>query len=282
MKNLVITLAFALSLSFSGNIFGQSTTESPKDTVSKTPNSSEYFELVDVLPEFMGGEEARIKFLRENVKYPASALEKGIQGTVYLSFVVEKDGSISNVKVVRGVSKVLDKEAKRVISMMPKWKPGMQEGKPVRVLFNMPIKFTAKKNTIVSPKDQKVDEKAEMIIPNNVQKDDTIEGEGIFVSVEVPAEFPGGEEARFKFLIQNINYPLAAKERNEQGTVWVKFVIEKDGSISNATIVRGVSPLLDAEALRVVHRMPKWKPATQKGKEVRVWYNMPFKFSLQG
>ena len=96
------------------------------------------------MPQFPGGEAARFKYMMENVIYPETAKEQGIQGTVYVSFIVEKDGSITNTKVKRGVEKSLDKEALRVVSTMPKWSPGTQEGKSVRVQFNMPISFKLK------------------------------------------------------------------------------------------------------------------------------------------
>jgi protein TonB len=82
-----------------------------------------------------------MKFLSENIKYPVIAQENGIQGRVICNFVVERDGSITDVQVVRGVDPSLDKEAVRVIQSMPKWKPGMQRGKPVRVRFTLPVVF---------------------------------------------------------------------------------------------------------------------------------------------
>ena len=97
------------------------------------------------MPQFAGGDEARIKYMIENVKYPEAAMKQGKQGTVYVSFVVEKDGSITNTKVIRGVENSLDAEAFRVVSAMPKWKPGTDKGKPVRVQFNMPIQFKLSK-----------------------------------------------------------------------------------------------------------------------------------------
>lgn len=102
----------------------------------------EIFTVVEDEPSFPGGDEARIRFLQENIKYPQMARESGIQGTVYVTFVVEPDGSVSNVRVLRGIGGGCDEEAIRVINAMPKWNPGKQRGKPVRVQFNMPIKFT--------------------------------------------------------------------------------------------------------------------------------------------
>ncbi len=102
----------------------------------------EIFMIVEQEPAYQGGDEARLNFLRNNVKYPQMAREAGIQGTVYVGFVVEKDGSIAQVKILRGIGGGCDEEAVRVTKMMPKWKPGKQRGKEVRVSYQMPIKFT--------------------------------------------------------------------------------------------------------------------------------------------
>jgi TonB family protein len=102
---------------------------------------SEIFTVVEQSPEFPGGETERIKFLQLNIKYPHEARIAAIQGTVYLTFVVEKDGNISDVRVLRGIGAGCDEEALRVIRLMPKWKPGKQRGKPVRVQMTIPIKF---------------------------------------------------------------------------------------------------------------------------------------------
>jgi len=100
------------------------------------------FTVVESMPEFPGGKSALMKYLAQNIKYPPYAKEAGIQGRVFINFVVEKDGSITNVKVLRGIGGGCDEEAVRVVKAMPKWKPGMQRGKPVRVSFNLPVKFT--------------------------------------------------------------------------------------------------------------------------------------------
>jgi len=99
------------------------------------------FVIVESMPSFPGGEVARIKYLNKNIKYPNLSRESGIQGRVFLTFVVEKDGSISNVKILRGIGGGCDEEAIRVIQNMPKWIPGKQRNIPVRVQFNMPIRF---------------------------------------------------------------------------------------------------------------------------------------------
>lgn len=105
--------------------------------------------------------------------------------------------------------------------------------------------------------------------------------EQIFVAVEQPAEFPGGQAALMKWLSNNIRYPEAAQQNDIQGRVVVKFVVEKDGSIGHAEILRGVDKDLDREALRVVKKMPKWQPGKNNGQAVRSYFNLPVTFKLQ-
>jgi protein TonB len=104
-------------------------------------NEQQIFMVVETAPAFPGGDGARQKFLQDNIKYPQMARERGIQGTVYVGYVIERDGSVSNVKILRGIGGGCDEEALRVVMNMPRWEPGKQRGKPVRVQFNMPIIF---------------------------------------------------------------------------------------------------------------------------------------------
>lgn len=107
------------------------------------------------------------------------------------------------------------------------------------------------------------------------------EPEKIFVAVEQPAEFPGGMPALMKWLNNNIRYPEAAQQNDIQGRVIVKFIVEKDGSIGNVTIAKGVDKDLDREAIRVVKKMPKWQPGKNNGQAVRSYFNLPVTFRLQ-
>ncbi|MGC9330639.1 MAG: energy transducer TonB [Bacteroidales bacterium] len=99
------------------------------------------FAVVEKKPEFPGGDVALLKYLTENTKYPEIAKENGIEGKVYVQFVIDKNGNVTNVTIVRSVDPYLDKEAKRVVSQLPAWKPGHQRGKPVPVTYIVPINF---------------------------------------------------------------------------------------------------------------------------------------------
>lgn len=117
--------------------------EKGKIAVEK-PKEEKPFTTVEQMPSFPGGQEAMMKFIADNLKYPVPAQEAGIQGRVTIRFVVTKDGNISDVTVVRGIDKLCDNEAVRVVKAMPKWNPGKQNGRAVAVYFNLPVVFRLK------------------------------------------------------------------------------------------------------------------------------------------
>lgn len=113
----------------------------PVEVTEKKVVEQEIFTVVEDQPSFPGGEAARMQYLQKNIEYPQMARESGIEGTVFVTFVVETDGTVTQVRILRGIGGGCDEEALRVVRNMPKWKPGKQRGRPVRVQFNMPIRF---------------------------------------------------------------------------------------------------------------------------------------------
>ena len=110
------------------------------------------YKKVGKMPSYPGGDEARIKFMLENIKYPAEAMKNNVQGKVFVQYIVRADGSITDVKILRGIGGGCDDEAMRVIKLMPKWNPGMDKGKPVDVEFVMPINFALDSHPKEEPK----------------------------------------------------------------------------------------------------------------------------------
>ena len=108
---------------------------------SKRIANDKVLEKAEVMPQFPGGDQAMMKFVAENVQYPQEARDKEISGRVMVGFIVEKDGSVNEVKVMKGIGGGCDEEAVRVVKAMPKWKPGKDKGKPVRVSYMMPFTF---------------------------------------------------------------------------------------------------------------------------------------------
>lgn len=248
--------------------------------------SDQVFTVVEVMPEFPGGQGALLQFLARSVKYPVIAQENGIQGRVTASFIVEKDGSISDIEVIRGVDPSLDKEAVRVLSQMPNWKPGTQRGKEVAVKYTVPVTFRLQGNDNNKPApsgDQKEDDNGIIVVGYGEQKaTESVDASNqVFVMVEKMPQFPGGEDALSRFIAKTVQYPIAAQQNGIQGRVICSFIINPDGSISDAEVTQGVDPSLDKEALRVINQMPKWTPGMQRGKAVKVKYTTPVTFRLQ-
>ncbi|WP_276348284.1 M56 family metallopeptidase [Daejeonella sp. JGW-45] len=217
----------------------------------------------DKLPEFPGGIKAWGEYLIKTLKYPAEAKKNNVQGRVIVSFTVDKDGSIQDVKVLRGIGSGADEEAIRVVAQSPKWIPGTINGEPARVSYTMPINFglgsgqspnTAKSGTTTDIKD--------------------------FSTVEVLPEFAGGMAGWGKYMQANLKYPEEAKKARVTGRVIMQFVVEKDGSLSEIKVLRGIGSGADEEATRVLANSPRWKPGIQEGRPVRVMYTMPVFFNL--
>ena len=259
----------AAALLFASNISCTSTEtqEANTEVMESRAVEGEVFKVVEEMPEFVGGMAECMKYLAANVNYPTEAIEKGIQGRVIVQMVVTKEGDIADTKIARGIDPLLDAEALRVVSGMPKWKPGKQKGEAVNVRYTLPVMFRlggdADKKEASTQTEAKVDEN------------------GIHQVCEEMPEFPGGMRECMNWLSKNVNYPATAQEKGIQGRVIIQFVVERDGSITEPKVVRGVDPDLDKEALRVVSAMPNWKPGKHKGEAVRVKYTLPVMYRLQ-
>lgn len=196
-------------------------------------------------------------YIMDHLVYPVEAKKNRIEGIVYIQFTVEKDGTVDEVKVTRPVHPLLDTEAVRVISGMPRWE--REEGDFVNPFsYTVPVRFTL----------------------DSLQRDTLIdECESPFIVVEKMPVFPLGDVN--DYLAKHIKYPAEAREKKIEGRVFVSFVIEKKGQLNAIEVVRPVHPLLDAEAIRVVKGMPRWIPGEQRGKKVRVSLMLPIAFSLK-
>ena len=247
---------------------------------SNDPNNP-VFEVVEIMPEFPdGGMSGLMQFLSKNIQYPINAQKNHTQGRVTVQFVVNKDGSISEPKIIRGVDPDLDGEAIRVISLMPKWKPGMQKGQPVRVKYTVPVMFR------LSDDGQKEEYKPipkidETVVVGYASKQAPAEEDPVFEVVENMPEFAGGMGGLMQYLSKNIKYPVEAQKAGIQGRVTMQVIIDKNGNVTNPKVTQPVDPLLDTEAIRVTASMPKWKPGTQRGMPVNVKYTFPIVFRLQ-
>ena len=215
---------------------------------------------VKIMPEFPGGEAAMKKYFADKMQSWESV--KFISGKVFVQFVIDKDGLVEpeNVKVISGIGPEIDEKVVGFIKSMPKWTPGMRyeskSGKVMKVLAR---------------------------VSKTIPVDVSVEGEEqepVFFIVEHMPEFPGGDIALRKFIAENVKYPEEAKGKGLTGKVFVQFVIDKNGDVVSPKIVRGVDPILDNEAIRVIQSLPKWTPGSQRGNVVNVSYTYPVNFSL--
>ncbi|WP_082120683.1 energy transducer TonB [Pedobacter sp. BMA] len=212
------------------------------------------FTSVEKIPEYPGGIAKFYDYLGKEIRYPEAAQKSKTQGKVFVSFIIEKNGALNDVIVTRSLSKETDAEAIRVIRKSPNWNPGLIKGKPVRVKYNINVNFN--------------------LNDNGQQK------KALNSSPDKPTEFPGGPQKLYSYLAKNIKYPAIAVKNKMQGKVFVAFFVEKDGTITNAKVTRGITKELDAEALRVIKNSPRWNPAVQNGKVVKVQYTLPINFTL--
>ena len=193
------------------------------------------------------------EWVTDNIKYPAEATAQKIEGWVWINFTVELDGSISNPIVFGDANPVLSNEVIRVIKTAPKWDP--PKNPAVDLPFSSSVNIGFK-------------------LPDQIVKEEP------FVVVEEMPMYPGGESELLKFIAENTQYPEAAKAEKIQGKVIVRFIVNTDGDTEGISVIKGVHPLLDAEAIRVVGMLKGFKPGMQGGKAVPVWYMVPINFGL--
>jgi TonB family protein len=241
------------------------------------------FTQVEKVPIFPGCEDAdnkracfqqqMQKHISKNFRYPQEAQEKGIQGRVNVLFIIQNDGNIGNVRM-RSPDKILEAEAARIISLLPKMAPGEQKGKKARVAYSVPITF-------------KLPDEREI----GTRKNDDGTVDVAFAIIEKVPVFPGCEDASDmracfneklqQHIAKNFRYPQEAQEKDIQGRVNILFFIQEDGSIGDIKM-RGPDKLLEDEAERIISLLPQMTPGEHRGEKVRVPFSIPINFRLQG
>ena len=192
-------------------------------------------------------------WVTEQVKYPPEATAKNAEGYVTLNFTIELDGTISNLRSLGSTDPLLGDEVIRVIRTSPKWD---------------------------RPKNSEINEPFNSSVTVGFKLPDQVVKQLPYVVVEEMPIYPGGEIALLNFIAENTQYPEAAKADTIQGKVIVRFIVNTEGNTEGITILKGVHPLLDAEAVRVVKLLSGFKPGMQGGKAVNVWYMVPINFAL--
>lgn len=223
-----------------------------------TPAASEDdtpFLVAEEMPLFQGKDLNTFRtWVQSQIRYPAEALKRGIEGRVVLSFIVERDGSVSTIQLLQSPDRILSEEARRVVAASPKWTPGRQRGHLVRVRYMLPVDFSIPK------------EKAAAQEPGMT-----------------PPQFEGGDLNAFRsWAMQRLRYPAGAKERQTEGSVVATFTVGRDGRVDDIRIAGSPDPQLAEEVRRVVKASPAWSPATRNGEATAATVMLPVSFRIQG
>lgn len=234
--------------------------------------------VVEQMPMFPGGDIALLRYIAENTSYPEEAKVRNIEGRVIIRFMVLEDGTVSALSVIRGVDPVLDNEALRVVSTVPKFEPGKQNGVAVPVWYMVPITFALPDK---SGSDRQAPPALQPSQAGAVMEVSVPGSEEPFVVVEEMPLFPGGDAAILQYLADNLRYPAAARENKITGRVIVRFCVNATGQVDRVSVLKGVNPELDAEAVRLVSTLPAFRPGRQNGRAVPVWYMAPVNFGTE-
>mgnify|MGYP000232234485 CR=1 FL=1 len=235
------------------------------------------FIVAETMPSFEGGDLLKFReWLQSEVRYPAEALKQRIEGRVVCSFVIERDGSVSNITALQSPDRLLTNEVRRVLANSPRWSPGMQKGETVRVKYIVPVDFSLPKQSEAA---------TGAGTPAAGQTDGPAAEEDAPVTLaETMPSFQGGDLTTFRQWLQTqVRYPAEALKEKAGGLVVCSFVVERDGSISNAETLQSPSRQLSTEVERIIKASSShWQPGRDKGKAVRVKLVLPVKFAIMG
>jgi TonB family protein len=262
-----------------------------KETTVQQPNKEtnrKIYQTVEQMPEFPEGTQALMQYIRSHLQPPPDSIRNRIQGRVIVRFVVEPDGTITNAEVIKGLHPFCDREAIRLIESMPQWIPGKHNGIAVPVYFYIPVSFTITNYMTGNPSlgPISIADRPDRVKIIDFPILDTTTGNRqttvpeIYYVVEQMPRFPGGDTAMLKYIRENLRYPQAAIEKEIQGRVIVKLVVNTDGILSDIYVIKPLDPQCDQEAIRIIQSMPRWIPGRHNGVAVPVYYLVPVTFKI--
>jgi TonB family protein len=243
-------------------------------------NSDKIIEEPDIVPMYVGGTAEMHRFISNTLSYPADAVARDAQGLVVYTFVVEKDGTLSNFNIIHRADSLLNKEALRILQNMPPWRPARYKGEIVRSETYVPMYFRLNKNARVASKSTGQPSSSATAKAYAKTDKEIIENQEIYTIVDKMPRYAHGETGLGDFISHNIRYPREALQEGIQGRILCSFIVAADGSVSNIEVVDGLNPLLNDEAVRVLGLMPKWIPGENGGEKVNVKCLLPIDFAI--
>ncbi|MCE5179802.1 MAG: TonB family protein [Porphyromonadaceae bacterium] len=235
----------------------------------------------DIVPMYTGGTTEMHRFIANTLSYPSDAAARNAQGLVVYTFVVEKDGTLSNFNIIHRADSLLNKEALRILQNMPPWRAARHKGEIVRAETYVPMYFKLNKNAPATSR-RTTGAPSSSATARAYAKTDPgiIENSDIYTIVDQMPRYETGEEGLGKFISHNIRYPREALQKGIEGRILCSFIVAADGSVSNIEVVEGLDSLLNNEAIRVLGLMPKWIPGENGGEKVHVKCLLPIDFNI--
>ncbi|KAA3436410.1 TonB family protein [Rufibacter hautae] len=237
------------------------------------PVEEKVYVTAEQMPEFPGGQGAMLKYLANNFVINMGIDQDSLNGTMVASFVISKEGKVTQVEIVKKLLPSLDQELVRVVSSMPNWKPGMVKGEPVAVRSSVPFKVVWKgltpKGAIAS-----VTAKNESPLPKKEKN----------LWMDQPLEFPGGEKAFWQYMRENKAFLDDARKTKAEGVIAVQFTISETGKVNNVGIIKSLHPVFDQAVVRALKNMPLWKVknTSQKPEPLSLGFSLGVKQGLSG
>ncbi len=228
----------------------------PEDSAYVDDTPEDIFMVVENMPVPEIGMEAYYDYISNEIKYPERARENKIEGKVFVQFVVNENGNLTDIEIKKGLGFGCDEEAIKVIQNGPKWKPGMQRGRKVKVRMILPVAFFLTPQSAIG---QKNEHDTFTIVDNR----------------PVPV---GGMQTFYEYISNNLKYPEEASKNNVEGKVFIDFFVDENGNLTDVKCVKGIGFGCDEEGVRVVKNAPKWIPGKKDGKNVKVRMIIPITF----
>lgn len=234
----------------------------------------------DIIPMYTGGTAEMHRFIANTLSYPAEAVARNAQGLVVYTFVVEKDGTLSDFNIIHRADSLLNKEALRILQNMPPWRPARHKGEIVRAESYVPMYFKLNRNARMATRTNTVPSSSATAKAYAKTDEGIIENSDIYTIVDKMPQYETGEQGLGKFISHNIRYPREALQEGIQGRILCSFIVSADGSVSNIEVVEGLNPSLNDEAIRVLGLMPRWTPGENGGEKVNVKCLLPIDFKI--
>ncbi|UYZ61995.1 energy transducer TonB [Hymenobacter weizhouensis] len=226
---------------------------------------------VQTPPEYAEGQYALQQYLRR----PTPATDGPVRGIVQVSAVVQPDGRLTDVFVVRGLSAGCNAEALRLVKAMPRWRPARSNNQPVAARTSLVFGFEPAGATVTVRQPG-----GDLVGLGQPVVEEVVENKAYMYVEQMPV-FPGGQERLIQYIQASLRYPAEAVANKVEDKVFVKFIVGPDGKVVKPEIVKGIGAGCDEEVLRVVRDLPVWEPGKQNGRQVSVYYTVPVNFSLQ-